>query len=426
MCTAQPGLAADPRSRLERQLRRGDQAELAARQARVAGFDRFALAALQQLPRGARQLDPVALHDGQRVGARAGVGHRRARGDVQQPVARHVGDGQREHARRVAGGGQPPALEGREMAAHAVHLADAGAAAQQRGMDALLLKQAERAQRRRQQRRAAAREQAQHQVLVAQTLHLFEQALRGGQAGGVRQRVGGFDDLDALTGRAVAVARHHQTRQRPVRFLPMRLDRLRHGRRGLAGTDDDQATAAELLRARQLGRQAKRRLGGGHGGVEHLAQQQLGRGAVHGGAGSALSDLLDELRLQAHGPHAVDAAVDVVVALAQADVLDLGADLHHQGRALDLQVFDHGDRVAVLQHIAHRVAHHARAVFGWGGGRGARVGLRRPLMAAFRTDELRAVFVGVGRLALGAGGQGAHGGSVAHGSGIGVPRQLRP
>ena len=39
------------------------------------------------------------------------------------------------------------------------------------------------------------------------------------------------------------------------------------------------------------------------------------------------SNLLDELGFQLHGADAIDFAVDVVVAVDQADVLDLGADL---------------------------------------------------------------------------------------------------
>ena len=45
----------------------------------------------------------------------------------------------------------------------------------------------------------------------------------------------------------------------------------------------------------------------------------------------ARSDLLHKLRLQPHRADPVDLAVDVVVAIGQADVLDLGADLDDQG-----------------------------------------------------------------------------------------------
>lgn len=67
------------------------------------------------------------------------------------------------------------------------------------------------------------------------------------------------------------------------------------------------------------------------------------------------SDFSDELGFEFHRADAVDLAVDVVIAVAQADVLDLGADLDHQGRALDLQVLDHGDGIAVLQNVTDRI-----------------------------------------------------------------------
>src|SRR5690606_9374920 len=59
------------------------------------------------------------------------------------------------------------------------------------------------------------------------------------------------------------------------------------------------------------------------------------RAAAPAAPSGSASDLAHELRLQLHGADAVDLAVDVVVAIAQADVLDLGTDLDHQGRALD-------------------------------------------------------------------------------------------
>src|SRR5690606_40539111 len=54
------------------------------------------------------------------------------------------------------------------------------------------------------------------------------------------------------------------------------------------------------------------------------------------GMGGSARVLLHEFRLQLHRADAVDPAVDVVVAVDQADVADLGADLHHRGGALDL------------------------------------------------------------------------------------------
>src|SRR3989344_2395375 len=123
-----------------------------------------------------------------------------------------------------------------------------------------------------------------------------------------------------------------------------------------------------------------------------------------GGRGmeAAGSDLADELGLEFHRADTVDLAVDIVVAVAQADVLDLGADLDHQGGALDLEVFDHGDGVAVLQDVAYRVFLHGFIAGHFGLASGG------PLMGAFRADQLGAVFVGEFGIAFRAGWQRAH------------------
>ncbi len=112
---------------------------------------------------------------------------------------------------------------------------------------------------------------------------------------------------------------------------------------------------------------------------------------------AAYSDLADELGLEFHRADTVDLAVDIVVAIAQADVLDLGADLYHERSALDLEVLDHGDGVAVLQDVAHRVFLHGFIA--------GRLGFAAdgPLMGAFRANQLGAIFVGVFGIAFRAG-----------------------
>ncbi|MNL71359.1 hypothetical protein D3C87_1964970 [compost metagenome] len=91
-----------------------------------------------------------------------------------------------------------------------------------------------------------------------------------------------------------------------------------------------------------------------------------------------------------------------MVAIAQTDVLDLGADLDHQRSALDLQILDHGDGVAVLQDVADRVFLHGiiRRHFGFAAG--------GPLVGALRAHQLGTVFVGVFGIAFRAGWQRAH------------------
>jgi hypothetical protein len=93
----------------------------------VAGLDALAAAACQHIAHARRQVDAVAAHERQRVGAGGGIGDGGTGGDVDRVVTRHVGERQRQHAGRVAGGGKPPALDGRQVPAHAVHLVDAGA-----------------------------------------------------------------------------------------------------------------------------------------------------------------------------------------------------------------------------------------------------------------------------------------------------------
>ena len=118
------------------------------------------------------------------------------------------------------------------------------------------------------------------------------------------------------------------------------------------------------------------------------------------------SGFFDEFGFQLHGAKTVDLAVDVVVAFDQADVFDLGADLDDRGGALDLQVLDQSDGVAVLKDVPRSVFENfSRFNFG--------LNLLRPLMSALRTDKIIAIFVCQYRLAFGAIGQG-------HESGQGV------
>ena len=120
------------------------------------------------------------------------------------------------------------------------------------------------------------------------------------------------------------------------------------------------------------------------------------------GMEAAKSDFAHELGLELHWADTVDLAIDIVVAIAQADVLDLGTDLYHERGALDLEVLDHCDGVAVLQDVAHRVFLHGFITGRFG------LAVGGPLMGAFRADQLGAVFVGVFGIAFWAGWQRAH------------------
>ena len=102
-----------------------------------------------------------------------------------------------------------------------------------------LVVERETRRRRGEQRRAAAGDEAEHEIVGGQALHAFENAQRRLFPRGVRHGMGGFDHLDALRRRAMAVAGDDQAFERA---LPSRLDRCGHRRGGLAGADDDRAS----------------------------------------------------------------------------------------------------------------------------------------------------------------------------------------
>src|SRR5690606_1632900 len=112
--------------------------------------------------------------------------------------------------------------------------------------------------------------------------------------------------------------------------------------------------------------------------------------------------LAHELRLELHRAEPFDAAVDVVVALDEPDAFDLRADLERRRRALDLEVLDDRDGIAVLKAVAVRVEHdepfRRRVVRVSRGCRGD-----RPLMRALRTDVEETVLVHERGLAFRAG-----------------------
>lgn len=237
-------------------------------EAGIAGLGRFAGAAFQVGAHVGGDFNAVLGDDGQRVGAGGRVGQRRAACDQGRVITGDIGNQQRLDACRGAVQREPAALERRQVLAHAVHLADAGAAAQQRLVDGLLVGQRQAGRWRGQQRRTAAGDQAQHQVVGSQALHQFHHALRGARTGFVGNGVRGFHHFNALAIGTMAVARHHQARQLA---LPVRLDRLRHRGSGLAGADHYRAA---LGRRGQVRRQAVAGADGSDRGIEQVAQQR--------------------------------------------------------------------------------------------------------------------------------------------------------
>ena len=195
---------------LQRHLWCGDGVGFDAGQAGVARLDRLGFAAVQQRLRARRQGDLVAPQDVQCVAAVGGVGHGGAGRDVDGLVTRHVGQQQVDHPGRAARGGQAPALDGRQVPAHAVHLADAGTAGQQCAVDGLFVGQAQAGQCQRQQGGAAAGNEAQHQIVGGQPLHQRQHATGGGFTGCIGHRMGGFHNLDVLAGHRMPIPCDHQ------------------------------------------------------------------------------------------------------------------------------------------------------------------------------------------------------------------------
>ena len=73
------------------------------------------------------------------LGERGGIGDGGAGGDDRGVVAGDVGHQQRDDAGRVSGGGEAAALDGGQVLADAIHVADARAAAEQVAVDGLLV-----------------------------------------------------------------------------------------------------------------------------------------------------------------------------------------------------------------------------------------------------------------------------------------------
>ena len=278
--------ACQRRSRLQRLLRRGDQVHGVAFEARVARLGRLECAALQATQRGIGNGDGVAVQDRQRVGAGARIGHGGAAGDDFGRIAGHIRNQQRDHLRRRAHGGQPTALDRGQMLAHAVHLVDGRAAAQQGLGDGLLVLQTQAVGGQRQQRRAAAGDQAQHQVVGTQPLGEPGDSLRRRQTRSIGHGVCRFCHFDApgvgfVGRRHMAVASDHQAADRRGPG-PQRIDRRCHRAAGLAGTDHQRASARGR---RQEGGGVVGRQGARHRrvvqGAKKLARPSLRRQVAH-------------------------------------------------------------------------------------------------------------------------------------------------
>ncbi|MPN43889.1 hypothetical protein SDC9_191450 [bioreactor metagenome] len=141
---------------LQRLLRRGDQVHLLTGKDCIAGLGCLQRAVFELLQHGIGNANVVAPQNRQRIGAGARIRHGWPAGDDGRVVARHVADGQRHHLGGRTCGGQPPALDAREMLAHAIHLGNVGATGQQGLVHGLLVGQRQPFGGQRQQSRSAA------------------------------------------------------------------------------------------------------------------------------------------------------------------------------------------------------------------------------------------------------------------------------
>ena len=105
-------------------------------------------------------------------------------------------------------------------------------------------------------------------VLRTQPGHHCQYGMRGGLAGGVRDRMRGFQNFYPLRRHRMSVAGHHRAFERHVR--PSRFQRGCHRGSGLAGADHD---VAAFPGCGQLFGQDEFRPGRRNSGVEHPPQK---------------------------------------------------------------------------------------------------------------------------------------------------------
>ena len=169
--------------------------------------------------------------------------------------------------------GEPAAFDAREMLTHAIDLADIGAAAQQRAGGRLLFFKCDAGRRRDPIGRGAAGEKNEHEVIGGRLIGKGQRAFGAGNSGLVGDRVACFDHGDPLGRPPIAVTRHRHTIE-PTFIDQRAIMTFRHfgeGARGLAGGEDDQASARR--RVRQMRRQTARRMRRGDNGAKHGFKQ---------------------------------------------------------------------------------------------------------------------------------------------------------
>jgi len=159
-------------------------------------------------------IDVIFAQDGKRIGERRRIRHGGTRSDDGWIISWYVGDQQCHDPRRVCGGGEPAALDGGKVLAHAIHLVDRGAGPEQRAVDSLLVLEREPGSGQSQQGGAAARDERKHNIILGETGDEVENAPRGLLAFGIRNGVSGFDDFDPPAWHSVPIAGYSQSFER--------------------------------------------------------------------------------------------------------------------------------------------------------------------------------------------------------------------
>ena len=150
-----------------------------------------------------------------------GVWHCGATGNDGGVIARHIANGQGKHLRRRTSSRQTAAFDARQMLSNAIHFTDVGATFEQGLIDGLFFCQAQTVRRQGQQSRTPARNEAQHQIILRQTLRERQNFFGSGQTCGIRHGVRGFHNFQSLRHAirplgCMAVTCHHHARQRGI------------------------------------------------------------------------------------------------------------------------------------------------------------------------------------------------------------------
>jgi hypothetical protein len=166
------------------------------------------------------------------------------------------------------------------MLAHGIHLADRGAALEQRPRDRLLLREGQPVNRRDPVRRGAAGKEHQDQILGIDRIGEREHPFGCRDAGGVRYRVAGFDERNKLRRPPIAVASDRE----PGEPFPRQQGQIvlfrdfGHRACRLSGGKNDQPPARR--RFGQVRGQHGRRVGGSDCAAKQRFEEGA-RGSIH-------------------------------------------------------------------------------------------------------------------------------------------------